>query len=76
MAMAGREIFDTERDMYDLTYDDVFVTRKFKSMIVKESNPQDLRIRDKYPNDEDKQKQEADRIEQEIKKYNRNLWKY
>lgn len=76
MAIAGREVFDTQRDLYDVTYDDIFVSRNFKSMIVKESNPGDLRIRDKYPNDEEKQKQEAERIERELRNYKKNLWKY
>ncbi len=76
MAMAGREVFDTERDLYDMSYDDIFVSRNFKSTIVKESNPQDLRIRDKYPNDEERQKAEGQRVENDIKKYRKNLWKY
>jgi gliding motility associated protien GldN len=76
MAMAGREIFDTQRDLYDMSYDDIFVSRNFKSTITKESNPGDLRISDKYPNDEEKQKAEAERIEQEIRNYKKKLWKY
>ena len=76
MAIAGREVFDTQRDLYDVSYDDLFVTHNFKSVIVKESNPSDMRIKDKYPNDEEKQKQEAERIEQEIRNYKKNLWKY
>lgn len=75
-AIAGREVFDTQRDLYDLSYDDIFAERNFKGVIVKESNPADLRIRDKYPNDDEKQKQEAERIEQEIRNYKKNLWKY
>ena len=76
MAIAGREVFDTQRDLYDMSYDDIFVSRNFKGIIVKESNPGDLRIRDKYPNDDDKQKAESDRIEREITNYKKNLWKY
>ena len=76
MAMAGREVYDTQNDLYDMSFDDVFVSRNFRSQIVKESNPADLRIRDKFPNDEVKQKQEADRIEAEIRNYKKKLWKY
>ncbi len=73
---AAREAFDTQRDIYELSFDDLFIQRNFKSTIVKESNPGDLRIRDKYPNDETKQKEEAERIEREIREYKNKLWKY
>ena len=73
---AAREAFDTQRDIYDMSYDDLFILRNFKTLIVKESNPADLRIKDKYPNDEEKQKQESDRIERELLEYKKNLWKY
>lgn len=73
---AAREAFDTQRDIYDMSYDDIFILRNFKTLIVKESNPADLRIKDKYPNDEEKQKQESDRIERELRDYKKNLWKY
>jgi len=71
---ATREAWDTNRD--DISYDDLFIQRNFKSTIVKESNPGDLRIRDKFPNDEVKQKAEADRIEREIRNYREKLFKY
>lgn len=74
--LASREVFDTQRDIYDMSYDDLFISRNFKTLIVKESNPGDLRIKDKYPNDEEKQKQEAERIERELREYKKNLWKY
>lgn len=73
---ASREVFDTQRDIYDMSYDDLFISHNFKTLIVKESNPGDLRIKDKYPNDEEKQKQEAERIERELRDYKKNLWKY
>ncbi|MCF8448305.1 MAG: gliding motility protein GldN [Taibaiella sp.] len=73
---AAREVIDPQRDIYNESYDDMFVQRRFRSRIVKESNPADLRIRDKYPNDEEKQKRESDRIEREIQSYKKNLWKY
>lgn len=73
---AAREVIDPQRDIYNESYDDMFVQRRFKSRIVKESNPADLRIRDKYPSDEARQKKESERIEREIQNYKRNLWKY
>lgn len=73
---AAREVIDPQRDIYNESYDDLFIQRNFKTIIVKESNPADLRIKDKYPNDEAKQKAEAQRIENEINNYKKNLWKY
>jgi gliding motility associated protien GldN len=73
---AGKEVYDTQRDVYGYSYDDLFMEGNYKTMIVKESNPSDLRIRDKYPNDEEKQKQEAQRVENELNNYKRGLWKY
>lgn len=73
---AAREVIDPQQDIYNESYDDMFVQRRFRSRIVKESNPADLRIKDKYPNDEARQKKESERIEREIQNYKRNLWKY
>ncbi len=73
---AAREVIDPQRDIYNESYDDMFVQRRFRSRIVKESNPADLRIKDKYPNDEERQKKESERIEREIQNYKKNLWKY
>lgn len=73
---AAREVIDPQRDIYNESYDDMFVQRRFVSRIVKESNPADLRIKDKYPSDLDRQKRESDRIEREINNYKKNLWKY
>jgi len=73
---AAREVIDPQRDIYNESYDDLFIQRNFKTLIVKESNPADLRIRDKYPNDEAKQRKEAERIEREIQNYKKSLWKY
>jgi gliding motility associated protien GldN len=72
---AAREVIDPQRDIYNISFDDVFIQRNFKSLIVKESNPADLRIRDKYP-DRARQIRESNRIEREILRYKRSLWKY
>jgi gliding motility associated protien GldN len=72
---AGMEIFDTQRDVYGISYDDIFVTRNFHTRIIKESNPGDYKIADKYPNEED-QKREAERIERGIEDFKKNTWKY
>jgi len=54
----------------DLSYDDVFILRKFKSKIVKEATPADLKIKD-YTQDEEK---EAQRIESSIADYRKAIW--
>lgn len=54
----------------DLSYDDIFILRKFKSKIIKEATPADLKIKD-YSQDEEK---EAQRIESSIADYRKALW--
>ncbi len=73
---AAKEVIDPQRDIYNESYDDLFIQRAFKSVIVKESNPADLKIKDKYPNDEQRQKKEAERIEREINNYKAKMWRY
>ena len=73
---AAKEVIDPQRDIYNESYDDLFIQRNFRTVIVKESNPADLRIKDKYPNDPIKQQQEAARIEREIANYKQKMWKY
>jgi gliding motility associated protien GldN len=75
LPFAGKDIYDTQRDIYNISFDDIFIQRNFRTLIVKESNPADLRIKDIYP-DEDRQKMESDRIELEIRNYKSNTWKY
>ena len=73
---AGREVYDTQRDLYNISYDDIFIQHDFRTQIVKESSPDDLSIEAKFPNDEEKQKKESDRIENELRNFQKNLWKY
>lgn len=72
---AAKEVVDPQRDLYDISFDDIFIQRAFKSTITKESNPANLRIKDKYP-DKERQIKESNRIEREIARYKRNLWKF
>ncbi len=72
---AGMEIFDTQRDVYGISYDDIFITRNFTTHIVKESNPGDYKIADKFTNEDD-QKKEEQRIEKGIEDFKKNTWKY
>lgn len=74
--LANKDVFDTQRDIYNMSYDDVFLQRSFHSVIVKESNPAENRLKDIYPDDPEAQKAAAARIEAQIKHYKKNVWKY
>ena len=73
--LASREVTDLKRDISNMSYDDLLITGNFHSQIIKEANPADKSIKDSYPDPADQLK-ESKRIEQEIRNYQRNLWKY
>lgn len=73
--LAAKEVFDLSRDISNMSYDDYFIQRQFKSTIVKQSNSADMRIKDIYP-DKERQLKEANRIEREIARYKKNIWKF
>jgi gliding motility associated protien GldN len=58
-----------------LSYDDIFVLRKFASRIVKESNPEDLRIKD-YAKTEQEAEKEANRIEAKLHSYKSQIYSH
>ncbi|MGF7083028.1 hypothetical protein ABIB50_005405 [Mucilaginibacter sp. UYCu711] len=57
------------------SYDDIFILRKFASTIVKESNPEDLRIKDYTKTPEEAQK-ESDRIEAQLHSYKSQIYSH
>jgi gliding motility associated protien GldN len=69
-----KEVADPKRHISNLTFDDIFLQHSFKSIIVKESNPGELSIRD-YAKDNEELK-EAERIEDEINEYKKKTWKH
>ncbi len=71
--MAAKDISDPDRGISDMSLDDYFVQRKFKSVIIKDSNPAGLRIAD-YAKDKESQEKEAQRIEDGIKDYKKKIW--
>jgi len=73
--LAGREVTDLKRDISNMSYDDLLITGNFHSQIIKEANPADKYIKDIYPDPADQLK-ESQRIEQEIRNYQKSLWKY
>ncbi len=80
---AGKEIYDTQRELYNISIDDIFIQRAFRSNIVKESSSLDLYIKDipdskgglKFDTEE-KQKAEGKRIEEDLRKFKKDIWKH
>jgi gliding motility associated protien GldN len=61
-------------DLAGLSYDDIFMKRIFSSYVVKESNPNDLRIKD-YAIGIDKLF-ESDRVKKALMDFEHDLWSY
>ncbi len=71
----NKEVPNRHNDATGLSYDDVFVQRLFSSFIVKESNPEDLRIKDYVAHGLDRL-YEAERIKKKLIDFEQNLWSY
>jgi gliding motility associated protien GldN len=69
-----KEVVNRGNDATGLSYDDVFNKRIFDSYIVKESNPDDLRIKD-YAEGFDRL-YESERVKKELFDYEHDLWSY
>jgi hypothetical protein len=61
-------------DLAGLSYDDIFMKRIFSSYVVKESNPNDLRIKD-YAIGIDKL-YESERVKKALMDFEHDLWSY
>lgn len=70
-----KEVMSRQNDATGLSYDDVFIKRLFASYIVKQSNPEDLRIRD-YISDGLERLYEAEKIKQHLINLEQDLWSY
>jgi len=75
LVFATMDVSDPDKNLYDVSMDDMFLQRQFNAKIVEESNPLGRRIKDymKDPADQDK---EAQRIEKKLADYKLNIWKY
>lgn len=69
-----KEVVNRGNDATGLSYDDIFNKRIFDSYIVKESNPDDLRIKD-YADGMDRL-YESERVKRELFEYEHDLWSY
>ncbi|MFD2596067.1 gliding motility protein GldN [Sphingobacterium griseoflavum] len=73
--LVNKEVVNRSNDATGLSYDDVFIRRMFASYIVKESNPDDLRIKD-YLNEGVERLYESERIKKSLMDYEQDLWSY
>lgn len=69
-----KEVVNRTNDATGLSYDDIFIKRIFDSYIVKESNPDDLRIKD-YADGMDRL-YESERVKKALFDYEHDLWSY
>lgn len=72
--LVNKEVVNRNNDATGLSYDDVFIKRIFSSYVVKQSNPEDLRIKD-YKEGVDRL-YESDKIKQTLLNYEHDLWSY
>lgn len=72
--LVTKEVVNRRNDATGLSYDDIFMKRLFASYIVKESNPEDLRIKD-YAQGIDKLI-ESERIRKDLMNREHDLWSY
>jgi gliding motility associated protien GldN len=70
-----KEVVNRNNDATGLSYDDVFIKRLFSSYIVKQSNPEDLRIKD-YISDPMERLLESERIKKMLIDFEQDLWVY
>ena len=73
--MADNDVFNAQNTARNLTFDDIFLKRKFNSYIVKEENIYNNREIAKYLGSKDAML-ESQRIENTIFDYEQNLWEY
>lgn len=73
--LVNKEVMNRHNDATGLSYDDIFIKRMFTSYIVKQSNPEDLRIKD-YIGDDMERLFESERIKKSLMDYEQDLWSY
>ena len=73
--MAKKEAFNTKNDAQRLSFDDLFMQRRFSSYIVAESNVYNDRFISDYSVGKDAMF-EAERVKKEIQDFESDLWEY
>lgn len=67
------DVSDPDKELYDMTMDDLFVQRKFTSKIIRESSPSQQG--GQYADNAQQQEVQASEIEDKIQEYKARLWK-
>lgn len=73
--LVKNEAYNPFPDGVRLTWDDIFALRLFSSVIYKEDNVRDERIKDRYENPLD-QLYQSERIKEKIFNFEHDLWEY
>jgi gliding motility associated protien GldN len=73
--LVNAEVFNRHNDAQRVSYDDLFLRRMFNSYIYKESNVFDRQIQDYYQNGLD-QLLEAEKIKNDIRNFELDIWEY
>lgn len=73
--LVNAEVFNRQNDAKRISFDDLFMRRMFNSYIYKENNVYDRLIQDYHEYGLD-QLLEAERIKEEIRNYELDLWEY
>ncbi|WP_164111130.1 MULTISPECIES: gliding motility protein GldN [Sphingobacterium] len=71
----NKEAMNRHNAATGLSYDDIFIKRLFSSYIVKQDNPEDMRIKD-YIQDDIERLFESERIKKVIMDWEQDLWSY
>lgn len=78
--LINHEVANRHNDATGLSYDDIFIKRIFSSYIIKESNPEDISIRDMKRNGRllspEERLLESERIKKELMDFEQDLWVY
>ena len=74
--LAKEQAYNDFNDAAPLSWDDVFEMRRFSSYIFKETNVQDLRLKDFFPADGIARLRESDKIKNKLFNFEHDLWEY
>lgn len=74
--LAKEQAYNDFNDAAPLSWDDVFEMRRFSSYIFKETNVQDLRLKDLFPDNGIARLRESDKIKNKLFNFEHDLWEY
>jgi gliding motility associated protien GldN len=74
--LAKERAFNDFNDAAPLSWDDVFEMRRFSSYVFKETNVQDLRLKDFFPDNGVARLRESDKIKDKLFNFEHDLWEY